>query len=280
MISVERWAPIKGLESEYSVSDLGNIRTERERRRRRRPFPAGSRIAIAPGKDGYLIVSLAPVGERAQRRCYGVARLVFTAFSGPIPVGKQINHINGVKTDNRLGNLEIVTPRENVRHSIEKLGRDYRGMRSPNAKLTDAQVVAMRESAAAGSTFKALARRYNVDPVTVATIVTGKGWQHIGGPISAPRDPAARASLDFGARGVYRPLDGRPSANAKLTAVQVVAMRERAAAGETSSALMVAFGVTRPAVNCVLRGATWSDVGGPTRAAKMRGPNKRSRLST
>ena len=46
-------------------------------------------------------------------------RLIWMAAYGPIPVGMQINHINGVKTDNRLCNLELVTPAQNVHHAFD-----------------------------------------------------------------------------------------------------------------------------------------------------------------
>lgn len=52
-----------------------------------------------------------------------VHRLVWTAFRGDMG-DKEINHINGVKTDNRLINLEAVTHSENERHKY-KLG--YKG---------------------------------------------------------------------------------------------------------------------------------------------------------
>lgn len=46
-----------------------------------------------------------------------VHRLIWEHVHGPIPPGMQINHINGVKDDNRIANLELVTPSENSLHS-------------------------------------------------------------------------------------------------------------------------------------------------------------------
>lgn len=44
-------------------------------------------------------------------------RLIWERVNGPIPEGMQINHINGIKHDNRIANLELVTPSENLRHA-------------------------------------------------------------------------------------------------------------------------------------------------------------------
>ena len=49
-------------------------------------------------------------------------RVYWEAFRGKIPPGMVINHIDGIRHNNTLSNLEVVTQKENVRHSIEVLG--------------------------------------------------------------------------------------------------------------------------------------------------------------
>jgi hypothetical protein len=47
-----------------------------------------------------------------------VHRIVWEFVHGPIPDGLEVNHINGVKHDNRISNLEVVTHAENIRHAL------------------------------------------------------------------------------------------------------------------------------------------------------------------
>lgn len=47
-----------------------------------------------------------------------VHRLVLQTFIGPSE-GREVNHINGVKDDNRLENLQWVTHRDNIKHAVE-----------------------------------------------------------------------------------------------------------------------------------------------------------------
>lgn len=70
-----------------------------------------------------------------------VHRAVWIAFNGPIPSGKEINHKNGVKSDNRLENLELCTRKENLHHHF-KSGRAITSMGKP--RLPDEAVVAIR----------------------------------------------------------------------------------------------------------------------------------------
>lgn len=97
----EIWKPIKGFEGFYDVSNFGRVRSL---------YRKEKILKSAKDKDGYLIVGLYKNGKG---KTYMVHRLVWEAFRGSIPKGMQVNHINENKTDNRLENLELVTPKEN-----------------------------------------------------------------------------------------------------------------------------------------------------------------------
>ena len=111
-------------------------------------------------------------------RLSGLAhRLVWRHFNGPIPVGLVINHRNGDKADNRLANLEVVTPSENARHATRILGvgrcTDQNGMMNHAAKLTTDQVWAIRARRAAGERLTSIAADYGIAMQTVSKLARG-----------------------------------------------------------------------------------------------------------
>lgn len=80
-------------------------------------------------KDGYYRITLSNNGKR---KSYYVHRLVARAYLKDYDENLQVNHKNGIKTDNRIENLEMVTLQENIKHSIitglkPKLKRDKLG---------------------------------------------------------------------------------------------------------------------------------------------------------
>lgn len=60
-------------------------------------------------KDGYLIIKI-------KKKQYKAHRLVYAFFNGKFPE-QEIDHINRIRTDNRIDNLRAVTRIENVRNS-------------------------------------------------------------------------------------------------------------------------------------------------------------------
>lgn len=101
----EIWKDIPGYEGLYQVSDWGRVKSLNYGR------TGKERIMKPILKKEYYNVSL------PKRKYYRIHRLVVTTFIGPIPPGMVVNHINEDKLDNRLSNLEIVTPAENTRFS-------------------------------------------------------------------------------------------------------------------------------------------------------------------
>src|SRR5205823_1039103 len=74
-----------------------------------------------------------------------VHHLVATTFIGPRLPGMQINHKNGIKTDNRPQNLEWVTSKDNNIHAlVTGLRRGPFGEKAPNSKLTQSEIVEIR----------------------------------------------------------------------------------------------------------------------------------------
>jgi hypothetical protein len=88
----------------------------------------------------------------------------------------EVNHINEIKADNRIANLELVTRIENMQHSMS-------GEKNHVTKLTAEQVTEIRRRYkrrdTSGNSGRDLAREFGTTNKNISQIIRGKSWRHV-----------------------------------------------------------------------------------------------------
>ena len=121
------------------------------------------------GKNGYYYVNLRSDGKT--KLAY-VHRIMAETYVDNPENKEQVNHINGDKEDNRIENLEWVTPKENTQHSIYH-GLTPVGEKAHKSKLTLKEVISIRSSKCSNTE---LAKKYGVSRAQVYRIKKGLNW--------------------------------------------------------------------------------------------------------
>lgn len=158
--------------SRYSVDEDGHIYSTNYKN-------SGKTKELSPAvsPDGYLKTML--LGDDGKYHSVTVHLMVCTAFFGEKPKGMEINHKNGIKTDNRICNLEYCTRSVNLLHAFRLgLEKPLRGESNPCAKLTWDNVREIRAYVKSSNKRfygrKELAKRFGVSESHIKDIVSGR----------------------------------------------------------------------------------------------------------
>lgn len=168
------WRDVKGYEGKYQVSNIGLIRKSN-----------GIIIGQYFHQHGYLIARLSQ-----PRKAVRVHRIVAEAFIDNPEQKPFINHIDCVRSNNVVWNLEWCTQKENLDHAraLGRLRSDYLvGKRSNRAKLTDEQAFSIiAEYRVGGTSWGKLAKKYGISKRSVGSIISGRSYVPLPNP---PRQP-------------------------------------------------------------------------------------------
>lgn len=129
--------------------------------------------------DGYLYVSLRKPKKQWKAK---VHRLVAMAFLPNKENKPCVNHIDGNKLNNSVGNLEWCTYKENMDHASRVGLLNNKGEDNAISKLTKEDVLNIRKEYNGFRkipTLKTLGKKYGVSRSVVGRIVNKKIWRHI-----------------------------------------------------------------------------------------------------
>lgn len=124
---------------------------------------------------GYYAVDL--VKDKKIKR-FLVHRLIANAFLDNTENKPQVNHINGLKGDNSLENLEWATASENQKHAIKNGLRSAKGEKNSQSKLTKDQVLEIFND---NSKYHIISIKYNISVPTISDIKRGYSWCSVTG---------------------------------------------------------------------------------------------------
>ena len=208
--------------TQYEISDTGSIRH----------IFTGDARQPSLNKGGYYRISL-------HGFTYSVHRLVGEAFIENPLNNPVINHKNGIKTDNRVENLEWVTSSENTLHAYNT-GLKRRGEDFNCAKLSDTDVENIKLRFVQGHRSHDIAADYEVAEGSIANIRSGRAWKHI------------RPDLSWQNKE-------RQKSTRKLCAADIPIIRQRFKEGDSDTIIAATYGVSRGTIFQIRSGKNWSN---------------------
>jgi len=176
IVYVEQWKPINGYELLYSISNFGRVRQMPTFKK----LPTGkmylTKIKMMhihrDKRYGYCQLELTKDGVGKTRKVHRLEAIAFLPNPENLP---QVNHIDGVKINNYISNLEWTNNSLNQLHAYKLgLNKQKSGEQHHNSKLSDLQVIEIKSKHLNGKSAYSLAKIFNVSAVTIGRVVKNK----------------------------------------------------------------------------------------------------------
>ena len=154
---MEIWKDIKGYEGAYQVSNFGNIKSTRFNRILRKQLNHPGYYYVMPSTNGI-------------RKSFLVHRLVLLTFGNKPKGVVEVNHIDGVKTNNHLENLEWCTSSENSLHSYRT------GLQATKLNQFQVQRIRLMKEVTPALKQNEMAKIFNVAPSNIRDVLNKRCW--------------------------------------------------------------------------------------------------------
>lgn len=150
--------------SRYEINEDGDIFVSKTMKK----------MSTHKNKFGYVRTHL--INNSGDRVQVAVHRVVYSTFVGPIDKDKEINHLDGIKTNNNVSNLEQTTRKQNIKHAYDTGLKCNYGLMNKRAKLTPKDVIEIRDLRSWGMSFCDIGFFYNVTDDYIKKIIYRKKW--------------------------------------------------------------------------------------------------------
>lgn len=177
----EEWRDVVGYEGFYQVSSHGRVRSvDRIIHNVGHGYSRKYKGRIkSPSLNtkGYPKVLLSKNGVDNTHKIHRLVAQAFIPNPNRLP---QVDHIDGIKTNNHVSNLEWVTNQENHNRKMTMgLNVNKKGESHGQAKLSNIDVMSIYRELISGAKQKDLAEKYNVSKHTICAIKCKRNWREL-----------------------------------------------------------------------------------------------------
>lgn len=177
--NIEEWFDIPNFEGIYQVTRSGKIKKIGKKSKYKDLIYPDKMMKHNTHTNKYKYITFMVDGVK---KYYSIHRLLASIFIANPENKPQVNHINGIKDDNRLENLEWVTLSGNMQHAAKNgLLKPKRGESNYGARLCEDDVRSIRRmSDVHGIPITHIAKMYDMGSTIIWMIVKRRKWASIG----------------------------------------------------------------------------------------------------